>query len=205
VTGGLTAAAVGQPVPHTIAFAAVSAVAALLPDADEENSYVGRRLPAIVGVYLAGSAVYAASKFALPMPKALLPYPFMEYVLYGLAAFFVGLLVGGGFPAFIRAFGGGHRHLLHSLLFASAVALLGLGAFAMGLKVTSIGLFLFAWGVILHDIADVVTPSGVPLLWPLSSYRVRIFPRAVCAFGETIINAIAVLAGIAGTWWFFLR
>lgn len=55
----------------------------------------------------------------------------------------------------------GHRGMLHSLLAAVAV---GLGGALVGGH--ALGMAVFA-GYLAHLVGDMLTPSGVPLLWPL--------------------------------------
>jgi inner membrane protein len=72
-----------------------------------------------------------------------------------------------------------HRGVTHTPVFALAVgAVVGAVAFAgatlapalLGtpLEAAAFGAFVGTYGVLAHLLGDVVTPSGVPLLWPLS-------------------------------------
>ncbi|WP_254534923.1 metal-dependent hydrolase [Halomarina litorea] len=71
-----------------------------------------------------------------------------------------------------------HRGITHTLLFALAVgAALG-GAVALLAEQVGVGgglapfaAFVGVYGIVAHLAADVVTPAGVPLLWPLSRRR----------------------------------
>ena len=72
------------------------------------------------------------------------------------------------------------------LVLAAAVSLLGLPEWAIVPAA-------LAWGLALHDLGDVVTPAGLPLLWPLREGTVRL-PRAVARHGERLAAGAAVLA-----------
>jgi membrane-bound metal-dependent hydrolase YbcI (DUF457 family) len=52
-----------------------------------------------------------------------------------------------------------------------------------------------AWGQLLHLIGDIVTVSGVPLFWPLSSMAVCVLPKGVAAYGELLIGGVALIFG----------
>jgi hypothetical protein len=52
-----------------------------------------------------------------------------------------------------------------------------------------------AWGQWLHLLGDLVTPSGVPLLYPLSDRAVRLLPRSLATIGEPLIACAALLCG----------
>jgi hypothetical protein len=50
------------------------------------------------------------------------------------------------------------------------------------------------WGQFLHVLGDLVTPAGVPLLYPFSSRDVGL-PRPFSQWGETLVTVAAIIAG----------
>ncbi|HEU5098983.1 MAG TPA: metal-dependent hydrolase [Roseiflexaceae bacterium] len=53
-----------------------------------------------------------------------------------------------------------------------------------------------AWGIVLHDVADLVTPHGIPLFYPISDRDFHILPESLRHFGEPIIAGVALVAGV---------
>jgi inner membrane protein len=89
----------------------------------------------------------------------------------------------------------GHRGLTHSLVVAVGVAALGrLAAPALGAGL--------AVGYLAHLAADACTPSGVPLLAPLTSRRFHLLPRrariptgSLRELGVAVLLTTGVVAG----------
>jgi membrane-bound metal-dependent hydrolase YbcI (DUF457 family) len=52
-----------------------------------------------------------------------------------------------------------------------------------------------AWGQLLHLLGDVVTISGVPVLWPISTRDIRVLPAPLARRGEAIVGMLALFAG----------
>ena len=73
----------------------------------------------------------------------------------------------------VRTVAGGHRGRTHTLL---ALALLGGGAWYLGLPPWAIA-FLAAYAS--HLLADSLTRSGIPLLWPLAQRRFHLLPFGI--------------------------
>ncbi|PSP98226.1 metal-dependent hydrolase [Halobacteriales archaeon QS_5_70_17] len=96
-----------------------------------------------------------------------------------------------------------HRGVTHTLLFA---ALVGVAAWAGALAVEAMlgvgseyapfAAFVGAFGICSHLAADVITPMGVPLLWPLSRRR---FTLSVVYADNTLANYLLLGAGLTAT------
>lgn len=108
-----------------------------------------------------------------------------------------------------------HRGVTHTLLFAIGFGLVvgtlagALGdaggiavdaSFAVGdYEVGSLqtfGFFMGTFTMLSHLAADALTPSGVPLLWPLSDYR---FSLGLVKADNVLANYGLLLAGLAGS------
>jgi membrane-bound metal-dependent hydrolase YbcI (DUF457 family) len=90
----------------------------------------------------------------------------------------------------------GHRGLTHSLVAAggfAALAWLAAPAFGAGLAI----------GYLAHLAADACTPSGVPLLAPLSGRRFHLLPRRgripTGSLRELAVAALLTAGAVAGT------
>jgi hypothetical protein len=210
----LDAAGVGEPtVTRDIGFAAASGFLATWPDIDEPGSFISRRVRMVLA--LVGGVLFAIAGWMLvaqgwwidqlPLPASLEASPYLETAgpawsrnaLGAIVGLFVGLIIGGWSALLllqgIRSLAGGHRRLTHSLvlgtgLFALAWALW----FVLGAGWLALIPLALAWGQLLHVAGDVVTPSGVPLLWPLIETPLRVFPRDIP--GKTGEMAVALLA-----------
>lgn len=179
----------GTPAMAQLALVAVSAVVALIPDIDEPGSWISRRTVAVIA--LAGMALgaLAGSLFSL------------VWLIVGIGiGAVVGSLLGAALVRGIRLAAGGHRRLTHSLVLAAAFVALGIGVMTTVDPRWAVIPFALAWGIVMHDLGDVVTPAGVPLLYPLSSKDVRLLPEPICRAGEFIAGATAVLL-LAGAAW----
>jgi membrane-bound metal-dependent hydrolase YbcI (DUF457 family) len=176
----------GGPVVGQAVLIGASALLATLPDIDEPGSFIGRRVRIATSLAGAGAAGWLAFALALPIGLAVL-----------LLA--VGIIGGGaagyGLVLAIRRAAGGHRRLTHSLVLAGALAALAGALWLGGLRTEAIVPAALAWGIVVHNLGDVVTPAGVPLLYPFSRRDVRVLPRPVSRYGETLAATVAV--GIA--------
>jgi membrane-bound metal-dependent hydrolase YbcI (DUF457 family) len=165
---------------------AASALLALVPDIDEPNSYVSQRAREVLT--LAGIALGGVLGSVAGGPAWLL-------LVAGAVGGVAGHLAAWVLLKSIRAAAGGHRRFTHSLVLAGLLAALAWALAAGGAGLVWLVPAALTWGIVLHDLADVVTPAGVPLLWPLSSTTVRVLPDPLCRYGEALI---ALVAGAVG-------
>jgi hypothetical protein len=215
VPGVLDVAGVGEPtVMRDIGFAAASGFLATWPDIDEPGSFISRRVRMVLA--LMGGVLFAIAGWMLVaqgwwidqlplLPASLEASPYLETAgpawgrnaLGAIVGLFVGLIIGGWSALLllkgIRSLAGGHRRLTHSLvlgagLFALAWALW----FVLGAGWLALIPLALAWGQLLHVVGDVVTPSGVPLLWPLIETPLRVFPTGTGKTGEMAVALLAV-------------
>ncbi|NNJ12223.1 hypothetical protein EKD04_017985 [Chloroflexales bacterium ZM16-3] len=170
---------------------AASAFLALVPDIDEPQSFVAQRVRAVL--LLVGLALGIALGILAHGPVWL---PLAAGAVGGAA----GLLAGRWLLKGIRAAAGGHRRFTHSLVLAGMLALLAGGLWRTGMGIGWLIPAAFAWGIVLHDLADLVTPAGLPLLFPLSDASIRVLPEPICRYGEPLIAVAALAAG-----WLLLR
>jgi membrane-bound metal-dependent hydrolase YbcI (DUF457 family) len=170
---------------------AASAFLALIPDIDEPNSFVSQRAREVMTV--AGVALGVILGTLASGPVWL---PLAAGTVGGVA----GLLVARGLLKAIRSAAGGHRRFTHSFVLAALLAALAWALASFGLGLIWLVPAALAWGIVTHCAADVVTPSGVPLLFPLSNKSVRVLPNHLCNYGETLIF---LGAGVVG--WLLLQ
>lgn len=184
---GLVAPIVGVPGgAGGAAVIAASAFLALIPDIDEPNSFVAQRVREVLtlaGVVL-GMAVGVLTGGPVWLPLAA-----------GAVGGAVGLVAGWGLLKGIRAAAVGHRRLTHSFLLAGILATLAWALALSGLGLVWLVPAALAWGIITHCAADVVTPAGVPLLFPISSASIRVLPKPLCNYGEALIFLAAGVVG----------
>lgn len=102
-----------------------------------------------------------------------------------------------------------HRGVTHSLLFAALVGAVGWGVGSLlgGLDIGTVSLAgttlsaaqflgaLGAYGILAHLAGDIVTPAGVPLLWPLPTT----VSLSLVGAGNTIANYGLLAAGVIAT------
>lgn len=169
-----------------VAVIAASAFLALAPDIDEPHSFVAQRVREVL--LLAGLALGLALGCFIGGP-AWVP------LAGGVAGAVLGIVAGWGVLKSIRAAAGGHRRFTHSLVLAGLLAALG-GALAWaGVGFLWLIPAAFAWGILLHDIGDLVTPMGLPLAFPFSDRSIRILPEPLCRYGEPLIFLAALAVG----------
>jgi len=97
-----------------------------------------------------------------------------------------------------------HRGPTHTLAFALLVGLVGAGAGAglatalSGDRTTFVafGFAIGTLGILAHLLADVLTPAGVPLLWPLSG---RDFSVYLTRADNTVANYTLLAVGVCAT------
>lgn len=165
----------------------LSALLATVPDIDEPGSFIARRARAVLTLTGMGLAGYAAFAAQIAPVLTLL-------VLVGGAL--VGHVVGVGALRLIRHGAGGHRRLTHSLVLALAFAVAAYGLWRAQAHAWALVPAGLAWAIVIHDVADVVTPAGVPLLYPFSGRSVRVLPEPICRMGEPLVAAGAIIVAV---------
>jgi membrane-bound metal-dependent hydrolase YbcI (DUF457 family) len=170
-----------------------SAVLATWSDIDEPGSWIARR--ARTALTLLGAVLGAAAGWAAGA-RRLAPGVPLGVELAALTGLALGAAVGAGagrpLLLALRHTAGGHRRLTHSLVLAGGLLALAVAVALLGAPEWAIVPAALAWGLALHDLGDVVTPAGLPLLWPLREGPVRL-PRAVARHGEKLAAGVAVL------------
>ncbi len=111
-------------------------------------------------------------------------------LLSGLSARLLTILV----LALVRRASGRHRGITHSWLVAmltgfAAWHFQNQSAFAWTLAAIS-------YSIIIHTLADIVTPSGVAIFYPVTSWKLRILPESIARFGELIIASITISSAL---------
>lgn len=179
----------------SIVLAAATAVLATIPDIDEPRSWISRhvRLTALACGALLG-VVLALRAATLDMAAANM-----------LAAFGLGALLGASIPPLMRWLAGGHRRFTHSLT-AVAVLLLLAGLLFLPWYVgdtrrawwTWLWLVPAAmgWGIVAHLPGDLVTPAGVPLLYPFRRTAFHLLPKFGRRKGERWAVRLSVLVAV---------
>jgi membrane-bound metal-dependent hydrolase YbcI (DUF457 family) len=166
-----------------------SALLATWPDIDEPNSFIARRARAVVtliGTGLGGVIGYAqAARFAHP--------PVVGAGIGALAGLLIGSLLAILLLKGIRLAAGGHRRLTHSLVVGGLLAALAGALGVSGVATVAFVLGALAWGQVLHLLGDIVTPAGVPVLYPFSGRDLRVLPSGLARFGEQIAGVSALL------------
>ncbi|MCB2203234.1 metal-dependent hydrolase [bacterium] len=171
----------GIAVPVIVPGMAAALIASLLPDIDEPQSLIANS-PRAVQQRL-GKGRKGVDRGARQSAGALLTV--LQWITTGLAML-------------IRVLAGGHRGATHMLLIAAA---LGVGAYFLGGAIGFPSLWIwFTAGYLSHLILDMMTPSGLPLTWPLSHRSIRILPRPLTittgTMGDTILRLILIAVGV---------
>ena len=176
---------VGVPVPMLVLGTAVSMVAALLPDIDEPESLISHA-PDAVRKQL-GKGRKGADRSARRSAGMLLRL--LQVVFTSLAWL-------------VRLFAGGHRGATHMLLIGAG---LSAGMYFLGDAIGFASLWLwFAVGYGSHLFLDMMTPSGLELLWPVVRRPLRLLPRPLCiTTGTAGDSVIRVLLLAAGAWFLY--
>ncbi len=173
-------------------FAVLGAISALWPDIDEPNSFASRSSVTVFALLgcLSGSALVvrfpahdSASASMITLALALI------------VGALIGALVGYLVPWGIQTIAGGHRRGTHSWLTFLALAMVGCVLLPWIPGIGAIFCWL-AWGGFVHVLGDIVTPSGVPVWYPVSNRRLHLFPPGIAEFGEWIFVAVIIAVGI---------
>jgi membrane-bound metal-dependent hydrolase YbcI (DUF457 family) len=199
--GGLALARVMPPIgveglPPVLVEMAVVGASALLatwPDIDEPRSYISRRMSAVV--VLLGVALGALMGFALAGQGKV--QPLAGATLGALGGACVGTLAGVMLLRTIRAAAGGHRRLTHSLLVGALLAALAGVLWMGGMGAWALVPMALAWGQALHILGDIVTPAGLPLLYPLNGRSICVLPLGLAYYGEFLVAVLAMIVGYA--------
>lgn len=185
-----------------------SAYLALISDIDEPNSFIGQRVRwtiRIVCGLLLSVAAWAAAGFFPDIPDDIRQSLALAIGM-GVGAGLIGPWVGQMVLDGIRSAAGGHRRWTHSYVLAGIFLVPAGILWAMGLTIWALIPAALAWGIFTHTLGDLVTPAGVPLLYPLSKRNVHLLPKGLRPMGEPLV---AVLFGVifillvitSGNWW----
>lgn len=175
-----------------------SAALATWPDIDEPGSWPSRRLKSTIT--LITTPIAGVIGYALAVQGYVAQRPEITAgvgILIGAAL--LGPLLGWLVLRLIRLGAGGHRRLTHSALLGALFAGLAFALWRNGQPVWALVPAALAYGQALHNLGDLVTPAGVPLLYPLSSRDVGL-PRPFSQFGETLVTIIAIGVGYWLLW-----
>ena len=179
-----------------------SALLATLPDRDSGSRFIAQRfrlacrfLAAALGALLGVVAVQRGWLLALSWIPPHTRHWVLPLAGALIGALLVGPLLGSVLLRVIRVGAGGHRRLTHSGVVAAVLGLLAWWLWQQGLVGWALVPGCLAYAIIVHDIGDVVTTAGVPLLYPLSSMRFGL-PRPLARYGEPLIATASVLIGV---------
>lgn len=176
-----------QSVGLDLVCAGASAILALLPDIDEPKSIISQHTRMVIsgiGVLIGGWVGWVLIGGILPA------------IIGILVGAVLGQQAGQLIVKGIRVAAGGHRRLTHSFVLAGVVLVGGVGLVLWGASIGWLGIAL-AWGIVAHNLGDLVTPAGVPLWYPFSSWDYHILPPGIRRAGEQIALVTALLVGVA--------
>jgi membrane-bound metal-dependent hydrolase YbcI (DUF457 family) len=176
----------GVTLPALAPGIAVAMVASLLPDIDEPQSLIANSPTALkkeLGKGRKGLDRHTRRSAGMLLTVA-------QWITTGLAMI-------------IRVLAGGHRGATHMLLITAA---LGVGAYFLGDAIGFPSLWLwFSAGYLSHLVLDMLTPSGLELLWPLWRRNLRLLPRPLTittgTAGDVVARVLLVGLGV----WLLLR
>lgn len=180
--------------PHSWMIIASSSFLAILPDVDHPKSWISKHvttfmtlgfwlgLCTLLSIHYASSInVYDQSGWIRAIGGV---------IVCGICARVMTLVI----LALIRRASGRHRGITHSWLVAmltgfAAWHFQNQSAFAWTLAAIS-------YSIIIHTLADIVTPSGVAIFYPVTSWKLRILPEPIARFGELIIASITISSAL---------
>ncbi len=180
------------PAAIGIGVVVASAYLALWPDIDEPGTHVSNQV--LHYMWLLGGVIGMLAMLALS-------YSAVSILAGALQGAALGLV--GGWPglAILRLISGGHRRLTHSLVVGTALFMLGVFAYTIGMLPLALPAFALAWGQALHLAGDIETRSGIPLFYPFGRHDYHLFPYGVARFGELIAAVTALAVGVVLVWW----
>ncbi|MFA6234592.1 MAG: metal-dependent hydrolase, partial [Bacteroidota bacterium] len=147
----------GVVTPVVIPGAIVSCIAALLPDIDEPQSLISN----------------APNAMRKKMGKGRRPAERAAHQSAGLLLR-IGNVITRALAMIVRILAGGHRAATHFLLIA---AMLTAGAWFLGRAIGFPSMWMwFAVGYLSHLLLDLMTPSGLSVLWPVSRGAWHLLP-----------------------------
>jgi membrane-bound metal-dependent hydrolase YbcI (DUF457 family) len=184
---------VGNAYVLPLVLVAGSAFLATLPDIDQPNSWIARHvrfamtlaagiISGLIGWSVASLGWIAWSPWAV------------AFVAGCLGVVLIGPLLSTLVLRLIRFGAGGHRRLTHSLVVAALLVAIAWILWTGGYLLWAVLPGPLAYAIVVHDIGDVVTPAGVPILYPFSKRDVGL-PRPLSTFGEPLILLVAVGVG----------
>ncbi|HEX6288256.1 MAG TPA: metal-dependent hydrolase [Herpetosiphonaceae bacterium] len=175
-----------------------SAVGCTWPDLDESGSWPARRLKSAVA--LVAAPLVGVVGYALAVQGRVVLRPELAAALGILiGALLLGPALGWLLLRLIRVGAGGHRRLTHSLVVGGLLAVLAEVLWRGDQPVWALVPAALAWFQGLHLIGDLVTPSGVPLMYPISARDVGL-PRPLSSVGESLITIVALGVGSWLVW-----
>lgn len=189
-----------------VALVVGSAFLATLPDLDEPESWASQRLrglTTIAGIFLGLFVAWAflGQRATDPLASVTLEST-IKASFWSTVVVVLGVIGGGALGYWlghlilrgIRMGAGGHRRLTHSWVLAGGLAAVAAVLWVLHLGPLALIPAALAWGIFAHDIADLVTPAGLPVFYPLSEQDIWILPKGLRHLGEPIIFGVAVLS-----------
>lgn len=177
---------------------ASSAFLATLPDIDEPRSWISRRVYGVIALMTMLVACTASLYAVIYKPTVIRAIAWSPWIIVFVSTMIgavVGSVLGWFVLRIIRTMSGGHRRLTHSFVVA---CILAIASYALWITTThtllSLLPALLGYAIVVHVLADVVTPAGVPLFYPISTRRFGL-PYPLSKFGEVIIFMTATVVG----------
>lgn len=172
----------GVTIPGIVPGLLASSVASLLPDIDEPESLIANspeNMKRRIGRGRAGIDRGARQSAGMLLTV-------LNVITRALAAI-------------VRLLAGGHRGATHMLFIAAALTV---GMYFLGEAIGFTALWLwFAAGYLSHLFLDMLTPSGLALLWPLSRRPLHLLPRPVrIVTGGAVDAVVGILLIGLGLW-----
>lgn len=189
-------------ISHGYGLAAVSVltsgVGAKLPDIDHNSSKIGRTRKTVMNVVKVVGTLTLTGAIALTAYEALRTGSWLKAILTVLLPVLAVVLacIAAKVPAVQKALGfyTKHRGIMHTMVVP--VLLIVLTIYRVNIPVIQWALIGLAAGYVSHLIADSLTVSGCPLLWPITKNDMHLLPKVVRVktgtAAETIVGALIV-------------